>query len=242
MRPNRAGWSIISTWPSNGSRTALTACVIPAARRSPRPACRRCRTPACVSRASPPRRRKKLAAEKRTSLLWPVLIVLVVVALDQATKIWAVHALADQPPVRVLGDFLMFTLVYNRGGAMGTSLGSPMYYLVVALIILPFIIYYIIHHRHEAPLSWSLSFIAGGAIGNVIDRIRLGQVVDFIDVDFFDINLFGYQLRRWWTFNIADAAIFCAMIFLVIYLLWYKPRSAAHGQNADEEPPAQTDS
>ncbi len=146
------------------------------------------------------------------------------VAVDQATKAWAVAALSGEPPLRIIGDFLMFSLVYNKGGAMGTTLGSPLYYLVVALIILPFILYYIYHHRQEPALSLALAFIAGGAIGNVIDRIRLRQVVDFIDVDFFDINVFGYKLDRWWTFNIADSAIFCAMLFLLGYLLWYKPR------------------
>ncbi|MCB2230244.1 signal peptidase II [bacterium] len=180
--------------------------------------------PACVSNANRPKRKKKLAADKRTTLVWSVLIILLVVAIDQATKIWALRALADSPSMHVLGEFLQFSLVFNRGGAMGTSLGSPTYYLVVALVILPFILYYIYHHRREAALSIPLAFIAGGAIGNLIDRIRFRQVVDFIDVDFFDINLFGYQLDRWWTFNIADAAIFCAMIFLLVYLLWYKPR------------------
>lgn len=152
------------------------------------------------------------------------MIILLVVAVDQATKMWALKALADSPSMRILGEFLQLSLVFNRGGAMGTSLGSPTYYLVVALIILPFILYYIYHHRYEPALSLPLAFIAGGAIGNLTDRIRFRQVVDFIDVDFFDINLLGYQLDRWWTFNVADAAIFCAMIFLLVYLLWYKPR------------------
>lgn len=156
--------------------------------------------------------------------MWPIVIIVLVAIVDQATKAWAVAALTGQPSVRVFGDFFMFSLVYNQGGAMGTALGSPMYYLAVALLILPFILYYIYYHRAETPLALALSFIAGGAIGNIIDRIRFGQVVDFIDVDFFDINVFGYQLDRWWTFNVADSAIFCAMIFLLVYLLWHKPR------------------
>ena len=150
-----------------------------------------------------------------------------VVVLDQLTKIWAVNALTGQPSIQILGEFLMFTLVYNLGGALGTRLGSPTYYLVVALIIFPFIIYYLWHYRRQPVLAWPLAFIAGGAIGNIIDRIRIGKVVDFIDVDFFDINLFGFRLDRWWTFNIADAAIFCAIIFLLIYLTIHRPDPAS---------------
>lgn len=125
----------------------------------------------------------------------------------------------------------MFTLIYNYGGALGTQLGSPVYYLVVALVIFPFIAYYIWHYRSVPVLAYPLAFIAGGAIGNVIDRIRIGKVVDFIDVDFFDINLFGYQLDRWWTFNIADSAIFCAIIFLLVHLTFFH-----HPPKAVEQP------
>lgn len=136
----------------------------------------------------------------------------------------------------------MFSLVYNRGGAMGTSLGSPMYYLVVAVIILPFIGYYLYAHRAERGISYSLAFIAGGAIGNLIDRIRLGQVVDFIDVDFFDIDLFGYQLDRWWTFNVADAAIFCAIIFLIIYVArFHRPAKPVESPRRIDRGDAPTD-
>lgn len=143
------------------------------------------------------------------------MIVVAVLVVDQATKLWALSALMDGRPVQVLGDFLQFTLVYNYGGAMGTQFGSSTAYLIVALGILPFLGYYIYRHRTDYKLALPLSFIAGGALGNLADRIRLGKVVDFIDVDFFDIPSIG--LSRWWTFNVADAAISCAIVFLVIY-------------------------
>lgn len=114
----------------------------------------------------------------------------------------------------------MFTLVYNYGGAMGTNLGSSTYYIVIAFALIPFVFYYIYHYRKITALSLPLGFIAGGAIGNIIDRVRLGKVTDFIDVDFFDIDLFGYHLDRWWTFNIADAAISCAILWLILINLF----------------------
>jgi signal peptidase II len=122
-------------------------------------------------------------------------------------------------PVHVLGTFLQFTLLYNEGGAMGTRLGPSAYYLIMALLVLPFLLAYIYRNRFRPAISLPLAFIAGGAIGNLIDRIRFGQVVDFIDVDFFVIDFLGFHLERFWTFNIADAAISCAIVFLLIQII-----------------------
>lgn len=178
--------------------------------------------PACASSVSPLRRRAKLANSARQTIWWQLAIIVGVAGLDQITKFWALDALSDQPTISVLGSFLQFTLVYNLGGAMGTNLGTPLYYLVIASLVLPFILYYMYSHRRHRAISLPLAFIAGGAIGNFIDRVRLGKVVDFIDVDFFDINLFGYQLDRFWTFNIADSAITCSIVFLLAYLVFSK--------------------
>ena len=143
---------------------------------------------------------------------------LLVLAVDQATKLWVLATLDSHRPVQILGDFLQFTLVYNYGGAMGTQFGSSTAYLIIALGILPFLGYYIYRNRHDHCLALPLAFIAGGALGNLVDRIRLGKVVDFIDVDFFDIPSIG--LDRWWTFNVADSAISCAIVFLIIYMFF----------------------
>jgi signal peptidase II len=146
-----------------------------------------------------------------------------VAAVDQITKIWAVDRLAGQPSVPVLGEFFKLTLVYNEGGAMGTSFGTSTWYLIIALIIIPILFYYLYIYRAALSFAIPLAFICGGAIGNLIDRFRLGRVVDFLDVDFFDINFLGFQLDRWWTFNIADAAISCALVFLLIKVLFFPP-------------------
>ncbi len=155
-------------------------------------------------------------------LFIPLAIIFFVVLFDQLTKIWAVDALSFGRPIEVIGQFFMFTLVYNEGGAMGTNLGSSMYYLISASLILLFVLYYIYANRTKMMLSIPLSFIAGGAIGNLIDRVRLGKVVDFLDVDFFDIDLFGFVLHRWWTFNIADSAISVSIVYLLYLILTKK--------------------
>ncbi len=148
---------------------------------------------------------------------------LLVVLLDQITKFWAVTNLTNvPPPTQETERFFMFTLVYNDGGAMGTSLGSSTYYLISSSLILLFVLYYAYINRDKRSFIFPLALISGGAIGNIIDRVRIGKVIDFIDVDFFDINLFGYVLKRWWTFNIADAAISCSIVFLILHLIFSK--------------------
>lgn len=161
----------------------------------------------------------------RSPLVLPAIIIAAVLIADQSTKIWAVTALTNQPSLPVIGDFFRCTLVYNYGGAMGTSFGPSQYYLVTALIILPLLFFYLWQSRFNRHVAIPLSFIAGGALGNVIDRVRLGKVIDFIDIDFFDIHLFNFQLDRWWTFNIADAAITCSIVFILISVLLPKKES-----------------
>ena len=156
------------------------------------------------------------------NILIPLSIIISVALVDQLTKIWAVNNLSYHNPIEIIGNFLMFTLVYNEGGAMGTNLGSSTYYLVAASFILLFVLYYLYINRHNYRLSIPLSFIAGGAIGNLTDRIIYGKVVDFIDVDFFNIDIFGFTLDRWWTFNIADSAVLCSIIYLLYMIIFKK--------------------
>lgn len=178
--------------------------------------------PGSVSPANRPKRKRSLDDSRRSYLIVPIVAILAIVICDQLTKIWAVSALTDQPPLEILGTALMFTLVYNEGGAMGTQFGSTTYYTIVAILILPFLGYYLWRYRTERATAWPLACILGGAIGNLIDRIRLGKVVDFIDVDIPDIHLPFFDLDRFWTFNIADSAITCAIVFMLLHMLFVK--------------------
>ncbi|MFH2035321.1 MAG: signal peptidase II [Candidatus Zixiibacteriota bacterium] len=175
--------------------------------------------PASALNANRPRR-QLLEEDNRHLYAVPLIILLMVVAIDQLTKSWAMSALADLQTVSVLGQFFRLKLVYNTGGALGTELGSSTFYLISSFLILAFVIYFVFAYRHIKLISYAMAAIAGGAIGNIIDRLQFGKVVDFIDFDFFDINLFGYQIERWWIFNIADSAITIGIIFLAIYILF----------------------
>jgi signal peptidase II len=118
----------------------------------------------------------------------------------------------------------MLTLVYNVGGALGTSFGSSNWYLVTSSLILIFVLYYLGANRRRYTISIPLAFIAGGAIGNLIDRIRLGRVIDFLDFDFINIDFLGFHIDRWWAFNIADAAITGGILFLLLVILVFTPQ------------------
>jgi signal peptidase II len=195
--------------------------------------------PASAFSASRLKRSRRLVGSNLRSLRWPLVVVAAVILADQSTKLWAVSNLTEHTPVRVLGDFLMFSLVYNQGGAMGTRLGPSVYYLIMALIVLPVVLYYLYRNRQFPAISLPLAFIAGGAIGNLIDRIRLGQVIDFIDVDFFDISLGSFYLERWWTFNIADACISCSIVFLIAHMfIQRRDLDSASSAQGEPEPPA----
>ncbi len=184
-----------------------------------------------VSNVNLLKRKITLAKNNLKNFIAPLTIIFSVVIIDQLTKWWAVANLSGKPSVEILGKFFMLTLVYNEGGALGTNFGPSKYYLISSSLILLFVLYYIYLNIKIKPIALPLSLISAGAIGNIIDRIYYGKVVDFLDVDFFDIDLFGYQLQRWWTFNIADSAISCSIVFLLIYSLFFHKEPATKVEN-----------
>jgi signal peptidase II len=143
-------------------------------------------------------------------LFWPVVIVWI--GLDVLTKRWAESGLLPVPAVSVIGDWLQLRLVYNQGAAFGLHLGaySRWIFMVIA-IVAAVLVSYKAWQSEPSDLLRQLasSLVVGGAIGNLIDRIRGAQgVVDFIDV--------GIGSTRWPTFNVADIGVSCGAIALAI--------------------------
>jgi signal peptidase II len=197
--------------------------------------------PDCASNANPRKRRHPLDdGSSKERLLKLSTVILIVVAADQISKFWAVGHLTEGCIRPFIGQFLQLKLIYNRGGALGTDLGSGLFYMIISMIILAVVIYFLIIYRNDSIICYSLAVIAGGAAGNIVDRLRLGKVIDFIDVDFFDINFLGVNIKRWWTFNIADAAITMAEITLVVYIIFMsrkgKPRKPVLNNIENESP------
>ena len=163
---------------------------------------------------------------RQRNLFLYLLISILVILLDQTTKLLTLNSLAEGEAVSIIGDLLYFQLVFNEGGAMGTSLGPSWLYTILTLAALALIIRYFMKDKSDgASIKVPLALIFSGAVGNLIDRIRFGKVVDFIDADFPDMPFLG--ITRWWTFNVADAAITCGLMIFVIGLLLKKKQNVA---------------
>jgi signal peptidase II len=139
-----------------------------------------------------------------------------IVLADAFTKFVAVDRLVPvHVPHPVLGDWLRWTLVYNPGAAFGLHLGPWSRWIFMVLTVVALGVLWSLY-RSSAPEArlrvWALAGIAGGAVGNLVDRIRSPRgVVDFIDV--------GVGSWRWPTFNVADMAVSAGAITLAI-ILW----------------------
>lgn len=164
----------------------------------------------------------------RSMLHWLWLAVIVLV-LDQASKIWAMAALEEYVPVAVFAG-LDFTLSYNPGAAFSFLADAGgwqrWFFTVLAIVVSIFIVAWLRKlQSHEKRLAIALMLIMGGALGNVIDRLYLGEVVDFIDVyyvgdscvPFFSqvISLSGGSCH-WPAFNLADSAIFLGAALMIV--------------------------
>ena len=139
-------------------------------------------------------------------------VVGIIVAIDYATKMWAMSSLTLGYPVPVLGEFFRFTYTHNPGAAFGINIGehSRLFFLVlslVALVVLGFI--YRATPTSDRLRLLAIALVSAGAVGNIIDRLRFeAGVVDFLDV--------GIGSHRWPIFNVADMAVSIGAILLLI--------------------------
>ncbi len=137
-------------------------------------------------------------------------IVTSVILLDQLTKFLAIKFLQPNTPVPLIKNFLNLTLVHNRGAAFGFFQNQLLLFVLISFFAIALILYNLKNKTNSIVLKISLSLILGGAVGNLIDRLRFGFVVDFLD------------LRIWPVFNIADSVITIAALILTWELLFNK--------------------
>jgi len=152
---------------------------------------------------------------------WPLfggLVVAIVVA-DQVTKAWLTSALQPGGSVAVVDDLLRLVFSQNRGGLFGLLQGQAIVFAGLSLLVIAGIVAYHAAAGRDPWLSAALGLLLGGAIGNLVDRLRYGYVVDFVDA--------GVGSLRWYTFNVADAAISCAIILLLLMALRPAARTVA---------------
>ena len=141
-------------------------------------------------------------------------IFVLAIVLDQVSK-WLVLANINQREIiPVIPNFFNLTLTFNRGAAFGMLSGLPdgtrqLVLAVTTLIALSSVLYFLMRDYHgNLRAQLCLAMIVGGAFGNIIDRLRIGAVVDFLDVYWGDYH--------WPAFNIADSSIFVGVVFLIL--------------------------
>ena len=145
------------------------------------------------------------------------LTVITVTLLDQLTKAF-IHTTMSLYSSRVVIDgFLSITYVRNPGAAFGfLAQASPLFrsifFVMVTLLAIGMIVYYLVKSRADQPgLVFALSLILSGALGNLIDRLRFGEVIDFIDV--------YLSSHHWPAFNVADAAISLGALIMILQMV-----------------------
>ncbi|MFA5320362.1 MAG: signal peptidase II [Candidatus Omnitrophota bacterium] len=132
-----------------------------------------------------------------------------VAAIDQVSKSFISGHFQLYQSVPVIKRLFHLTLVHNRGAAFGIFKGGVLFLIITACLALVLIVLYVKSRKEPLPfiLKLALGLVMGGTIGNLIDRIFLGYVVDFLD------------LRVWPVFNAADSAITCGMALLFLYFI-----------------------
>ncbi len=164
----------------------------------------------------------------------------VIVLIDQAAKLFVkgfdipflhLFRLGMQPgaSLPVIGDFLRITFIENPGMAFGIDVGGKLFLTIFSIAASIGIFVYLFKIRQEALIiRLALALILGGAIGNLIDRVFYGvifgegslfygKVVDFIDVDFFNIDFLGYHINRFPVFNVADSSVSIGVVLLLLF-------------------------
>jgi len=142
-----------------------------------------------------------------------LIIVLLILSLDQLSKYIIVHNLQLGQSIPVVKGIFYITLVQNRGAAFGVLKNQLPVFIITALVAIFLIISALKNKRYKAIYAFALALILSGAIGNLIDRVFLGYVVDFLD------------FRVWPVFNIADSAITIGAVILGWSVLFEKNAS-----------------
>ena len=140
-----------------------------------------------------------------------LLIIISIFLLDRFTKVLVINNLTLGESLSVIDGFFNITYVNNHGAAFGILDGKVIFIVVVSILIFAYLIYEIRKDSHSKLITTSISFVIGGLLGNLFDRVVYGHVIDF-----FDFNFFGYDFA---IFNVGDAFIVIGTILLAIGFL-----------------------
>ncbi len=145
-------------------------------------------------------------------LSW-IIVIAAAVVVDQVSKILVIKYLKDIVSVELIPGIFRFTYVENRGAAFGMLSDNRWVFMIISTLAIGALIVYLWKFRPDSRLAClALSMIAGGGIGNMIDRVALGYVVDFID-------FCAFPSVWMWVFNIADAFVCVGAGLLILWLI-----------------------
>lgn len=159
------------------------------------------------------------------------LIAVLVLVLDFVTKKMVATKMEIAEEISVIGNFFLITSHRNRGAAFGILQEQRVFFIIITIVIVAGLIWYIQAVRKTAKpwLLAGLTLVLGGAIGNFVDRVRYGEVVDF-----FKFNFGSYTFP---IFNIADSAIVCGVALILLdTLLAVRDEKKNPSQGQDKEP------
>ena len=140
-----------------------------------------------------------------------MIMIVLIIAFDQITKYFASLKLADGSVAKFIPGVVQFKYAENTGMAFSMLSGARWVFIALTVVVCVGVFYYLFSNRCKSLwLYWSLGVILSGGIGNLIDRLRFGYVVDFIEPTFVNFAIF----------NIADCAVTCGAVVLVGYLLY----------------------
>lgn len=137
-------------------------------------------------------------------------IVALLIGLDQIIKIWALNYLKEVGSIPVIQNIFNLTYVENRGAAFGMLQNNQKIFVIVAALASCYGLYYLHTKKVNKIGKIGILLIIGGAIGNLIDRVRLGFVVDYLD----------FHIIWNYVFNLADCFIVVGTVFLCIYIIF----------------------
>lgn len=157
--------------------------------------------------------RVNMDSKKRKLLIFDILLMVVLVAADQFTKYLAVIKLKGRPAFDIIGGVLELSYLENRGAAFGMLQNQKVFFVFVAVVFLCVIVYVLLKAPSQDKynsLHFLLVMIAAGAVGNLIDRLRLDYVVDFIYIVLINFPIF----------NVADMYVTISTAILVILMFF----------------------
>lgn len=145
-----------------------------------------------------------------------IVIGILLIAVDQITKLYALNVIKPQGTITVIDNFYYFTYVENRGAAFGMMQNKQWFFIIVTLLIFAAFGYVLLKYKIEGKLFFAaVVLIFGGGVGNLIDRIFRGYVVDFLQFSFFSP-----------VCNLADYFITVGAVLLIISVLFCKKNIA----------------